>query len=58
MKQQKNAVDSAADLIRQKNFFKTMIDNEEVWYYENGGGALIQLRWQFYFIKKYYTCSL
>jgi putative DNA primase/helicase len=36
MKQQKQAVDNAADLILFKNHFKTMIDNEEVWYYENG----------------------
>ncbi|MFA6269007.1 MAG: phage/plasmid primase, P4 family [archaeon] len=36
MKQQKSAVDLAGDLILQINFFKTMQDNEEIWYYEEG----------------------
>jgi len=36
MKQQKPAVDLASDLILEKNYFKTMFDNEEMWYYEKG----------------------
>jgi putative DNA primase/helicase len=36
MKQQKPAVDLASDLILEKHYFKTMFDNEEMWYYENG----------------------
>jgi P4 family phage/plasmid primase-like protien len=36
IKQQKPAVDLASDLILSDNHFKTMFDNEEIWYYEKG----------------------
>ena len=35
-KQQKPAVDQASNLILQEHHFKTMLDNEEIWYYEKG----------------------
>jgi P4 family phage/plasmid primase-like protien len=35
-KQQKQAADLSSDLILAEHGFKTMFDNEEIWFYENG----------------------
>lgn len=36
LKQPKTAVDSASYTILERHKFKTMLDNEELWYYKNG----------------------